>query len=500
MAGPAFAVTAVAALVCFLPTSGPAVQIRWNSSVEAARRELLERRLGLINPTLIEETRWGYVLDETSPRNVAMIANLPFASDVNFIQGDPPRLDGPSIIRMAGPLAVQSYVCLVLGGLMLIGSLAPTRGWRQGYFFTACALLLAGAIWTELPLRASHEIGAWMGDYNTYTEDRAHFEGYFGYQGVRFHFHLGGFVLNLLDRALGATASSPATAFLVMSWLAGGVFLAGALAVAVIEDWTAEVMRYLGLSMAAPLTLSFFGYRELGYLALSVAAFPLLLRGLTIGDERRRTGYLSCAAVIQGLRAALHGFGLVGLGGSMVAAGASMGALRFRLHRVATVLVWGFAAYLIWLAGYLIVLGQEIVPGHAAGIPFRPLIESFIAEHREVSPILSVRGLRDIGLESLMVGVPVLLLGLSVNHDSAVRRIAWAFSIPSLLFLVLFWPAQGIGVDADAVFAAFPAYFAGAWMCARRRGTTAAAFAMLAVAHGVFWFLIRNNEFLNLRV
>jgi hypothetical protein len=500
LSGPVIAVLVVTALVYALPTSGVALQIRWSGSVDAAQRQSLERRVHLINATFIEGTRWGYILDDTSPANVAAVQGLPGDNQVTFLEGDPPRAVGPAIIRMAGPLAVQSYICLALGLLMLTGSAAPTRGWRQSYFVTACIVFIAAAIACELPVRAGHEIGPWMGDYTTYTEDRAHFRDYFGYEVVRFHFHLGGFALNLLDRALGATASSPETAFLLLSWLAGVVFLAGASAVAILEGWTPHVMRYTGLVMAAPVSLSFFGYRELGYLSLSAAAFPLLVRGFTAPGIPRRMTCLASAAVVQGLRAALYGFGLVSLGGSLLTTLAAQGPLRLRLQRFSTVFVWGFSAYLIWLLVYLLILGLEIVPGHASGIPFRSLLEPYVAENRHVAPILSARGLRDVGLESLVVGVPMLVLGLAVTRDAALRRIAGVFAVSSVIVLLLFWPAQGIGVDVDAVFAVFPAFFAGAWLCARNVKIASVALGTLAIAHGVFWMLVRYERFLSLRV
>ena len=58
-------------------------------------------------------------------------------------------------------------------------------------------------------------------------------------------------MLNLIDQALGSTASSPAQAFLVISRLAGGAFLVGAFLVAVIYGWSPRVMRYLGLASIA---------------------------------------------------------------------------------------------------------------------------------------------------------------------------------------------------------------------------------------------------------
>ncbi len=48
------------------------------------------------------------------------------------------------------------------------------------------------------------------------------------------------------------------------------------------------VLRYLGLVLLAPATLLYFGYRELGYLSLNVAAFPLLCTGLKDGRRVSR--------------------------------------------------------------------------------------------------------------------------------------------------------------------------------------------------------------------
>jgi hypothetical protein len=227
-----------------------------------------------------------------------------------------------------------------------------------------------------------------------------------------------------------------------------------------------------------------------------VAAFPLLLCGLTATDETRRYRYLTATGVTQGVHAALYGFGLVGLGGSLLAALASKGTLRSRVGSASTLFAWGFSSCLIWLLFYILVLGRSVAPGHAAGIPFR-LLEPYVAESRIVSPILSMRGLRDMGFESLYVGLPLLLLGFLVTRESNERRIAAAFSAVSIALVVLFWPAHGIGMDTDAVFSVFPAIFAGAWMCSRSPAASGIAIAFLAVAHLAYWYVVQNAEFLN---
>ncbi len=500
LVGPVLAVVVILVLVRLVPASGRAIEISWRDTLPVAERQALERRLHLVNPTYREGTRWNYVLDDVSPSNLWVLSHLPTITAISNIGENPLRSTGPLIIRLVGPYAVQSFICFALGLLVLAGSFAPTRGWRQSYFACACAFFVVGWIACALPLLASPEVSNWMGDYTTYTEDRAQFEKFFGYEVVLFHFHLGGYVLNLVDRALGSTDSSPQSAFLVTSWLMGGVFLMGGLIVAVVEGWSAHVMRYLSLSLAAPVMLFFFGYRELGYFSLSIAAFPLLLRGLMSEEETSRVKYLGGAGALHGVRAALHGFGLVSLGASLVATVFSKASFRSRLANATTVGLWGFTAYLIWLVGYFLVLGVSVEPGHATGIPFRRLVEGYVAEYRMVAPIVSARGLRELGLESIMVGVPILALGFLVGRGSRERRIAAGYAVVSVAFLLLFWPAQGPAADADSVFAAFSAFFAGAWLCARSPTATALGFAFLALAHAVFWFVVRHAEFLNQRV
>ena len=51
-----------------------------------------------------------------------MIANLPGVNDMDFVERNPPRLTGRSIIRMYGPFALQSLISLVLAVLVVAGS------------------------------------------------------------------------------------------------------------------------------------------------------------------------------------------------------------------------------------------------------------------------------------------------------------------------------------------------------------------------------------------
>lgn len=99
--------------------------------------------------------------------------------------------------------------------------------------------------------------------------------------------------------------------------------------------------------------------------------------------------------------------------------------------------------------GYFLVLGVSVEPEHATGIPIRGLVEGYVAEYRMVAPIVSARGLRELGLASIMVGVPILALGFLVGRGPGERRIAAGYAVVSVAFLLLFWPAQGPAADAQ---------------------------------------------------
>src|SRR5687768_1004206 len=213
-APPAIAALLAVALFILLPASGPIVYLAWKPTVDAQTRQRLERDLHLLAATHTGGTRWGYIVGDTSERNVRKLLALPEVEGRSGLIADPPRAAGRSIIRLAGPFAVQSFIGLLAGCLLLIGARAPSTRTRQAYFLVSSTILAIGWRVATLPDVASHEVGDWMGDYDTYTESRSNFQDYFGYDSsVRFHFHLGGFLLNLIDRALGSTETSPRQSF-----------------------------------------------------------------------------------------------------------------------------------------------------------------------------------------------------------------------------------------------------------------------------------------------
>ena len=170
--------------------------------------------------------------------------------------------------------------------------------------------------------------------------------------------------------------------------------------------------------------------------------------------------------------------------------------MRERLTRAFVFGICATAAWLGWLAWYLVGLKLPVVPGHAANIDLRSLATPYVMDFRIVDPIFSGSGIRDIVATAIVVGVPVLLLGLWWRGGATrERRLALVFALPSLAFLVAWWPVQGVDMEMDLIFATFPAFFAGAWLCARTQGATVAALVLAALAHTGFWFVVRSGDF-----
>ena len=79
-------------------------------------------------------------------------------------------------------------------------------------------------------------------------------------------------------------------------------------------------------------------------------------------------------------------------------------------------------------------------------------------------------------------------------------RVALAYIIPSAVFLLMFWPIQGLAIEMDLVLAAFPGLFALAWICAHEARTTMVAAALLASAQLAFWRVVLDHTFVNSRI
>jgi hypothetical protein len=388
--------------------------------------------------------------------------------------------------------AFQLQSLIGLGGAMVLFWSSRFESSRaRGWAGVAC---IAGVVLAMLALPLDQPIR--MGDSGTYTSSRQNFDFYMGGRTVRFEAHLSSMLLRGLDRVLGGTESSPREAFTSLMRAAAVWFGAMLLLVGWAGRWSPSTLRYQSLVVGAPATLMYFGYRELGYLSLNAAVVPLVFQGF----RGRRVWFdLGCAAA--GLGAALHGFGLLSLAGTALA---TLGA-RLRVAHRARLLIQAFAigtsAYLIWMFLYVTVLRLDIVPGHAESIPWRPLFDNAAGEGRINYAIASARGAIDVLLSAWITGLPLVvgaLAALRRRPDVAVPVLLYA--LPSALFLCLFWPVQGLAVEADLLFAACPGFFALAWMASRTARATIWSLLFLASAHVIFWRVMLSDLFVNSRV
>ena len=479
----------------------PRIHVRWRDDVTPARRTELENRYGLRSGEPLQGATWRYELHDRSAANVGALIADGAVVDTAYI--DRPTLTVPTreievsatrLTALAGPspqrlVQLQSVLAIAAGGVLLwAASLGDARRRRM----TGLAVLVAlGAAAYALPL--GQEIR--MGDFDTYTGSRASFDDYSGVRHIRFEAHLSHAILGRLDALLGRTADSPAQAFRLLTHAATAWFLFMTLAVGSVESWSPLVMRYLALAVIAPSTLLYFGYLELGYLSLNVAAFPLLVRGL-----RQRSRHLEASGALAGLGSALHGFGLLSLAGSMLVILFERIRLTERLRATVRFIPWATAAYLGWVPIYETVLKMPIIAGHAESIPLRPWFADEITD-RVNAAILTVRGARDVLATAFVVGMPLVVVAASLwRRFPAETRAALLYAVPSLVFVVVFWPIQGLAVEMDLVLAAFPAVYALAWVCAHDHRRAIIAAAVLACAHLVFWRIVFDSAFVNARL
>jgi hypothetical protein len=389
---------------------------------------------------------------------------------------------------------IESAATLALGVALLGGSLLRELRTRSIVLALSLAVLLA------LMLRLSLHLSVPMGDYANFVESRHNFERYFG-DSVNFQFHLGGAIVHELDAAFGSDSRSAVAAFDALARLAAGLFVLALAVFAALMRWTSQVVRYVALAISVPTTLLFFGYHEFGHLpaALDVVAVPLALIGL----ESRRRSYLYTAGLLAGVGSAFHGFGLIALAFIVVLAAVyvwSEPAARSALGRgiPASVAAAGVVGWLVWLPIYLIGASWSIEPGHSDFRPLRPFLHEHYVEgaHRIAKPILSTSVIGEIGWELAVTGAALVLLAAWYARDASGKAVLVA-AAPILLFLIWFWPVQGLGNDSDFLGSAFPPTYAAAWILARRLEPSAVALLVLiagnaAIAHVLTWPFVHS--------
>jgi hypothetical protein len=389
---------------------------------------------------------------------------------------------------------IESAATLALGFALLGGSLL--RDVRTRTFVVALSL----AVLLALMLRLSLHLSVPMGDYANFIESRHNFERYFG-DRVNFQFHLGGAIVHELDAAFGADSRSAVAAFDALARLAAGLFVLALAGLAALMRWTPQVVRYVALAISVPTTLLFFGYHEFGHLpaALDVVAVPLALIGL----ESKRRSYLYTAGLLAGVGSAFHGFGLIALAFIVVLAAVYVWrepAAQSALGRAipASVAAAGVVGWLVWLPIYLTGPSWSIEPGHSDVRPLRPFLHEHYVEHahRIAKPILSTSVIGEIGWELAVTGAALVLLAAWYGRDVAGTAVLIA-AAPILLFLIWFWPVQGLGNDSDFLGSAFPPTYAAAWILARRLKPSAVGLLILvagnaAIAHVLRWPFVHS--------
>jgi hypothetical protein len=390
------------------------------------------------------------------------------------------------------PPPLQSAVVLALSALLLrIGEKLSSRRGR------ICAVMGALAVFAVamvvMPLDHQFAGNGFMGDGYDYSQDRDKFERNIpaagAHQELHFKSHLGDLALALIDRLNGRTDTSPATAYALLSRIGGALFIGELALMLVMLRGSRRACRYVALALGAPIALTFFGYYEVGYLALSVASFPLLLQAIA---TRRDTHALDVAGSLQGLHTALHGFGLVGITGGVFAA------LSARRHGLSSAFRFGafaLALYLGWIVIYIVGLGMSIMSDpYSSHIAFRSFTEMYYFDRRLVHPLLSWNGIAEVGMASLAVGVPLFALGIVRRRQLLERQAALLYALPALMFLIAWWPSAGVQHDMDLLVGAFCAISAAAWLASRTPRSAFQAWIVLAMVHVMFWAVVADRS------
>ena len=387
---------------------------------------------------------------------------------------------------------IQSIIVLGLGAAGVYAAAIRRRRLRMLVIVSVLVGVLVGLLTVPLPA-LRFEGSGYMADAADNIADRAKFERRFPIATgptTGFHSYLGDLIMTRLDRAYAATGHSTEHAYATLSRLAGALFLIELLLVSVVYRFSRRVCRYVALAIASPLALLYFGYYELGYLALSAAVVPLL--AIRRGSETRVTASTLAAGLVQGFHTALHGFGLLGLGGGALALAADEAPFARRVVRTLAFASAGVAMYLGWVFIYVVGMGISIVVENTVqGFGFRRLFDEIIIDKRIAYPIFSAAGLTEVGLISLIAGVPLLVLAWFKSRRAALINSA-AFALPGLIFLASWWP-PGAPVNLDLLMAAFPGLFAACWLLASSQRRATLALVAMVMLHTLFWTNLGNT-------
>jgi hypothetical protein len=385
---------------------------------------------------------------------------------------------------------IQSVCALGASAVFLLVTAWAPRRWRTSA--AAAALVLFGALTVAVPLDVQFAGTGFMGDGVDFAQHREKFVGNIPVAGgdpqIHFKSHLADAFLAAVDGTFGRTEESPAIAYRWLSHLGGLLFLLELWVVLRLTRVSRRACRYVGLMLATPVALTFFGYYETGYMAATAAAFPLLLRGIR---SRSQSWSADASGGLQGVHAAFHGFGLIGMAGGIAAA---LRAPRRPISIALRYAAFALAAYLIWVLLYVVVWHLSIeADTYSSSIAFRPLTMGYYFDRRLVHPLLSWNAIAEIGCASLAVGVPLLVLGLLRSRRSLERTIVLLYASAGLVFLIVWWPSAGVSRDLDLLLSAFAGIGGAVWLLSRTSRSTAYAWVLLIAVHVAFWSAIADR-------
>jgi hypothetical protein len=394
---------------------------------------------------------------------------------------------------------IQSGIFIGLALMVLRAASAPRRRRR---LVVLCVLVVAAVSFVAVPLPKQFNPPAAPGEALMPTgsdagRSRGQFDDRFRVDrgDVHFHTHLGDVVVTALDGAFGRSETSPARAYDALSNLAGLLFLLDRGSAAAWHTWSRQSCRYVGLALATPLCLLFFGVWDLGYLSMAVGVVPLLVLARSRMPVRAQSAAL-VAGVLQGLHAALHGFGLLGLAGGAMAALSRPGDMLRRGVRATTFISAAVALYLGWIFFYVTLGRLSLVWERQLG--YRPFFESIVFENKLATPLFSLAGFGEFGLFSALSGVPLLALALLSSRRAALVP-AMLFALPGLFFVLRWWPTSA-PFNLDLLLSIFPGVFAACWVVASSRRTSTSAILLLSGLHVLLWTTVGNGIFARMDV
>ncbi len=383
---------------------------------------------------------------------------------------------------------VQAAVGLGLALLVVRVSTAQRRVRRT--VAVSVLIVMAVAFWS-LPLPPRFVDNTLMADGIERVESRERFERRFPLANlqVNFHTHLGDVAIISLDRFFGASQTSQRAAYNALSHLAGLVFLAELLMVGMLYRWSRRACRYVGLAIATPMASLYFGYWEVGYLAVAVGVVPLLFFRPYRGGAATQASTMAAGA-LQGLHTALHGYGLLGMAGGALLALRS-GTLLRGVLRSLTFTSMAVALYLGWIFFYVMQFGWEIV--YLKTLDSRPLLSTAVVAGRTALPLLSLNGWADVSLIGLLAGTPLLAVAMVRNSPRATVSVG-LFALPGLLFLLRWWPAI-FPMNWDLLMVMLPGVWAACWVLSASRLRSYSGVLVCVTMHFLLWSSVGNMWF-----